>query len=114
MLVRLPVIGAAFGVDVSRERDGDAFLHEGRRHFALGRRDQIHRAELVVLTPAAPVRQLRFPQLIFGLADRRPSAGCGKRLWARPPASASPLTCALTLRLTCGRRLILALSLAPR
>ena len=43
---------------VARERDGAALLDQPLRLRLLGGRDQVHRAELVVVPPAAPVVQL--------------------------------------------------------
>ena len=92
MFVGLPVVGAALGVDISRERHGDAFLHERRSPFALCGRDQIDRAELIIFPPAAPIRQLRFPFLVLGLGHGWASAsGLGPR--PRPRAGAADCPC---------------------
>src|SRR5688500_14017871 len=50
------------------QRYAGARLHQRRRLLALGRRDQVDGAELVVFAPAAPVRQLPHPpvELLLG------------------------------------------------
>ena len=63
-------IGVALVVRPSRERDGEALLHQGRRLPALGARDQVERAVLVVVAPTAPVGQLLLPGLDVGRGHR--------------------------------------------
>jgi hypothetical protein len=55
------VVGGLLQIGKVRERDGYTILHQTRRlHFLLGR-DQVQRAALVILAPAAPVGEFRFP-----------------------------------------------------
>src|SRR5882762_9453569 len=46
-------------------------LVERERRAALGRRNQVERAELILTPPAAPVRQLLLPGVVLRLAHER-------------------------------------------
>ena len=72
-LSELEVVDRLFEARKMRERDADALPHEPRRLPGLLRRDEIERAALVRLSPAAPVRQLRFhlDDLLVGCLVRR-------------------------------------------
>jgi len=60
-------LSAAFSVSMFLEqRNQDAVLHQRGGLFALGRRNQVDRAHLVLLAPAAPVRKLRHPAIDQG------------------------------------------------
>ena len=55
---RTRVIRRDFRLGEARERDRDAFFHKLRCLFSLGGGDEVQRAELVVLAPAALVGKL--------------------------------------------------------
>src|SRR5262249_1746662 len=58
-------------------RDAAALLHQPGRRGALGRRDQVDRAELVVLAPAAPVATIVDQRADFLLGGQRPLGHVG-------------------------------------
>src|SRR5436190_9296374 len=66
---RTAVVRGAGPVGVARERDGEAFFDQGGGSLTDGGRDEIDCAELVVGTPAAPVRQLFHPSVKGGFCD---------------------------------------------
>ena len=73
---RIGVVDRLFGVGNSRERDGDPLLHESRSLTPLGRRDQVERAQLIIVAPASPVRMFLLPPLEVGARDLLRGSGC--------------------------------------
>ena len=63
--------GAFDGTICAFERHHGARLREGHRLTPFLRGDEVQGAELIVLAPASPVRQLGHPPVGFGLRDRR-------------------------------------------
>ena len=82
VLVGREVVFSLDRVDVGRQRHRDPVLDERGRLPALGRGDQVQRADFVVLAPAPPVRELGLPALVLRFRDRRPIArrGCATPL----------------------------------
>ena len=76
------VVRRGFCFGVAGEGHGDAFADQRRRGLAFFRGDQIERAALVLLAPAAPIRQLRHPALHILVGHLR------TRLPPRPQAKA--------------------------
>ena len=63
---RAAVVDRRLGIEVERQRHGHAVAHQRGGLAALGRRDQVQRADLVVRAPAPPVRQLGLPAVVLG------------------------------------------------
>ena len=59
------VVDGTFELRRRRKRHDKPFLHQRGRRPAFRRGHQIERAHLVVWSPAAPVRQLRAPAVVF-------------------------------------------------
>src|SRR5436190_3439744 len=64
-LVRRRVVHRLLGVRVAGQRHRHAVAHERGRLTALLGRDQVERADLIVLTPAPPVGELGLPALVL-------------------------------------------------
>ena len=90
------VVYGAVVLGVRRQRDGEALRDERGRLGPLGRRDQVGRAQLVVGTPAAPVRELGQPrvELLGGsrAAGGRPAPARADRRRAGPRRRLRPGT----------------------
>ena len=69
VLERIGVVDRFLHVGVARERDGEPFPYESSSLPPLRGRDQVERAQLVVLAPAPPVRQLCFPAFELRASD---------------------------------------------
>src|SRR4029453_1555330 len=61
VLIWLWIIYRLFRIGVTGERDREALLDQSSSLFPLCRRDEVHRADLIVFAPAAPVIEVLLP-----------------------------------------------------
>ena len=80
VLERVGVEGVTLGVEVERHRNGHAVSNQPHGPLSGFLGDQVEGPELVVLTPAAPVRELFQPRLELRHAHRRCGL-CGRIFW---------------------------------
>ena len=86
-LVRIGIVDCFYGIDVSGQRHGDAIFHQTGRLLALRRRDQVQRANLIVFSPASPVRERLLPLFVFAVGDDVAGRRC--RLGRQPADTSS-------------------------
>ena len=63
MLIGLRIVDCLFGIHIRRQRYGETFFHQRRSLFPFRGRDEVHRTDLVVLAPAAPIVEILLPLL---------------------------------------------------
>src|SRR5262245_7463829 len=61
VLIWLWIVYRLFRIGVTGERDREALLDQSSSLFPLCRGDEVHRPDLIVLTPAAPVIEVLLP-----------------------------------------------------
>ena len=87
VLVRLRIVNCFFGVHIRRERYRKTFFHQGGRLLAFRGGDEVHRPDLVVFAPAAPIIEILLPLLKLFRGDfaaagyrlLRSARSCGQR-----------------------------------
>src|ERR1043165_2864698 len=76
MLKRRTVVDGLLFFDIAREGDRDTFPSQRERPLALRGCHEIQRAQLIVLAPASPVREISHPALEVLTIAQRGGLGC--------------------------------------